>query len=339
MTATTSPLQQLSRVPIAELATRPDPARWHEALRSLGTHARAGQWVVSAPADVAAALAAPGLRVVPPPAAAGPARDIIARMARFSDGDAHRRRREMTVRLVPPIAKIAACTAGRAAQHLWSAGTADVLDVMPLARRLPAEVLARALGLSARAAADAADPTGRFCDAVAGLPASAAAADEAASGLCGMLRPLGLTGDDELAAAASILFQARDATAALIGAAVLASARDWVVDRVEHVLRNEAPVQCTRRSAAADTRIGAALVPHGSRLWIFLAAAELGRGLPATFGGGPHGCPGAQVATAITREVITVLDAGGWRPVAGQRIEYEPRPNLRLPRHVLVSRG
>jgi cytochrome P450 len=358
MTTATSPVQ-LENIAIDALATCPDPAAWHEALRSLGTHARAGQWIVSTPLDVAAALAAPTLRVVPPPTAAGPAADLIARMARFCDGEAHRRRRALTVQLLPTVREVAGHAADGATEYLRMQESAATLDVMPLARTLPARALARALGLSAPDATLAADLTGRLCEALAsprtpmGKPNAAADAAEtadapeadhagaAASQLCAVLRGLPLSSEDEVAAAASILFQARDATAALIGAAVLAPAPgepSQTAVRVESALRREAPVQCTRRAAAADTTIGAAFLPSGSAVWIFVAAAELGNRTPATFGSGPHGCPGGSAATAIAREVVTALDAGGWRPVAGQRVEYEPRPNLRLPRRVLVSR-
>ncbi|MGB6457647.1 MAG: hypothetical protein WBH47_24505, partial [Streptosporangiaceae bacterium] len=160
-TATTA--SHLDRVPIAELATRPDPAAWHEALRTRGTRARGDQWIVSTPPDVAAALSAPALQVIPPPAGAGPAADLIGRMARFSDGHAHRRRREAAVRLLPPAAVVAALARRHAARQLREAEPAGELDIMPLARTLPAEVLARAMGLSAPEAASAADLTGRLC--------------------------------------------------------------------------------------------------------------------------------------------------------------------------------
>jgi cytochrome P450 len=337
---------QLSNIPVTELATRPDPASWHASLRSLGTHARDGQWTVSTPPDVAAALTAPALHVIPPRAGAGPAAELVARMARFCDGEAHQRRRSLTVQLMPYVSEIARQAAGHAGRYLRQQPPPEPLDVMPLARRLPALAIARAMGLAELAAARAADLTGRLCDALSAGPHRATAgsvpdADQAASDLCATLLPLGLADEDEMAAAVSLLFQARDATAALIGAAVLASAGGEpgpTAVRVESALRREAPVQCTRRRAAADTTIGAAVIPRGSDVWIFLAAAELGNGTPATFGSGPHGCPGAPAATAIAREVLSVLDAGGWRPVADQRIDYEPRPNLRLPRRVLVTR-
>lgn len=337
---TSTTTDNFERVPIGELATLPNPADWHAALRSRGTHVRGGQWTVSTPSDVAAALAAAALHVVPPEAGAGPAADLIARMARFCDGDQHRRRRATTVRLLPAVAGIAAQAARGATQYLRAHAAAEVLDVMPLARTLPAEAIAGGLGMAPADAAAAADQAGRLCDALASGRTSAA--DAAACGLCAALRPLGLSGEDEVAAAASILFQARDATAALIGATVLASGHGQSAPTavlVDSVLRRQAPVQCTRRAAAADTTIGGVVVPRGSELWIFLAAAELGNGRPAAFGSGPHACPGADQAGAIAREVVTALDAGGWRPVPGQRVDYEPRPNLRLPREVLVSRG
>jgi cytochrome P450 len=351
MTATTT-RDQLSTLPVAALATRPDAASWHAALRSLGTHAHNGQWVVSTPPDVAAALTAPALRAVPPAAAAGPAAELVARMARFCDGAAHLRRRALTVRLLPPVTEVAFQAADLAARYLRQQGPSDQpsgpLDVMPLARTLPSEAIARAIGLSELDAARAADLTGRLCDALAAGPYRAgsartafADADQAATDLCVTLRPLGLSDEDEVAAAASLLFQARDATAALIGAAVLAAAgseHGLTAVLIESVLRRDAPVQCTRRTAAADATIGAVLIPRGSDVWIFMAAAEIGNGTPATFGSGPHGCPAATVATAIVREVLTVLHGAGWRPVAGQCIDYEARPNLRMPRRVLVSR-
>jgi cytochrome P450 len=339
MTPKTTPCQ-LQDVPIADLATRPDPAAWHEALRKLGTHARGDQWIASTPADVAAALSAPGLYVVAPLAGAGPAAELIARMARFSEGRAHQRRRAMTVSVLPPVATVAAHAEDIARRHLCDRPLTEELDVMPLARTLAPEALSCAMGLSEPDAVCAAEITGRLCDALSSARTSDA--DVAASQLRAALRPLGTSGEDEMAAAVSVLFQARDATAALIGAAVLAAkdhAGDHPADRVETVLRHQAPTQCTRRFAVADATIGRAVIPRGSDVWIFVAAAETGSGVPATFGSGPHGCPGAEKAVAIARAVITVLESGGWRPVAGQRIDFEPRPNLRLPRRVVVSRG
>ncbi len=356
---------ELAEIPVAELATCAAPARWHEALISLGVHRRADAWLVSAPHDVAAALSCTALAVTPPLDPSGAAGELLARMARFANGEAHTLRRALVMRLMPPLPAVVTATGNLASEYLLRRTT--TFDIMPMARTLPAEVLAKAMGLAEADAKMAARLTGQLCAAVsptlAVVAESRADADRAAGELCAVLHRCGLHDDEEIAAAVSILFQARDATAALIGTAVLAApfgrpvghARrsrraaasgpaSWrqansPAQRVDHVLRNEAPVQCTRRTAIADVLVGDTAVPAGSAVWIFVAAAEQGSGMPATFGAGPHRCPGASLATAIARQVVTVLDAEGWRPAAGQRIELESRPNLRLPGRVMVSRA
>jgi cytochrome P450 len=335
----------LAGLPVPELATCAAPARWHDALRSLGTHRHDGAWIVSTPDDVAAALKLPALAVAPPDRPAGAAAALLGQMARFSNGPDHQRRRELVMRLLPPVAEVVPITGDRASHYVRRRTAA--FDVMPLARSLPAEVLASAMGLTVTQAGEAAWLTGRLCDAVApAMPPRPGDgelddADEAASALCALMSGLAPAGEaDAIAAAVSILFQARDATAALIGLAVLhTSDRESAHQRVQHVLRCDAPVQCTRRSTAAAAAVGDELLPAGSQVWVFVAAAERGTGVPATFGSGPHGCPGAAHAVAIARQVVTILDAEGWRPAPGQQVELEPRPNIRSPRRVLVSRA
>ncbi len=337
----------LAELPVEEIATSAVPDRWHGPLQSMGTHQRDGAWVVSGHREVAAALASPALSVAPADATArGSAAELVMRMARFSDGENHRRRRAITAGLLPPVAGIVRITADRLHDYLLRRTSA--FDVMPMARQLPAEVLARGLGLNAAEADRAAILTGELCGALTPalqprtLPPGAAdtAAAELEALFAGHLRD---AGPERVAAAISILFQARDATAALIGSAVLAGSSDGrhlrsPAQRVDQVLRHDAPVQCTRRTALADTAIAHTTVPAGSSVWIFLATAEQGSGMPATFGSGPHGCPGAAHATAIARQVVTVIDAEGWRPVSAQRVDYEPRPNIRVPVRVLVAR-
>jgi cytochrome P450 len=381
-----SPLlpDQLAGLPVAGLATSAPPSRWHGALRSLGTHCRDGAWVVSRRADVAEALASPALRVSPAFDTSRPAGALLARTARFSDGADHRRRRDLAVRLLPPVRQVASTAGAQTSECLRR--RLSTFDIMPMARSLPAAVLGRCMGLAAADAERAAQLAGRLCDAVSpvlspraepagdvdgpggGMDGPGGGVDDAARELSAVMSTLGLRDEDEIAAATGILFQARDATAALIGAAVLAAAVPAAAvpaaavpaaegraaaDRpsaengrdprspgqcVDDVLRYDAPVQCTRRTAAADSVVGGTVVPSGASVWIFVAAAETGSGLPATFGGGPHGCPGAAHATVIARQVVTVLLADGWRPVYGQRIDFEPRPNLRVPCRVLVTR-
>jgi cytochrome P450 len=336
----------LADCPVEELATSAPPARWHGPLQELGTHCRDGGWVVAGARDVEAALGSAALSVVPAAGNGGPAAELIASMARFSDGADHTRRRDLLVSLLPPVPTVAAAAGARTNDYLRRRSAA--FDIMPMARHLPAEVLALSLGLSPAVADRAATLTGILCDAV--TPAlrpkegTEGAGDPAAVALAGVVADgLGTSDTDRITAAISLLFQARDATAALIGTTVLAGRGDDTAvpaaQRIDDVLRHDAPVQCTRRTAIQDTAVGAARIPAGAPVWIFVATAERGGGRPATFGSGPHGCPGAAHATAIARQVAAVLLADGWRPVPGQRVELEPRPNLRIPARVLVARS
>lgn len=92
------------------------------------------------------------------------------------------------------------------------------------------------------------------------------------------------------------------------------------------------------RVAVGDLVLGRVPIPRGAA-WIMVAASE--RPMtdpPATFGAGPHACPGSALAVAIAHRVVAALHANGWRRVRDQSVDYEPRPNLRLPRRVLVRR-
>jgi cytochrome P450 len=329
-----------------QLATADRPAEEHAQLRDRGVHRRQGGWVVARREDVAAALASPVLGVAGPVAAGaapqGDARLLQARMARFTDGPQHTGRRALLEQLMPTAAGLEVEAGRQAAAALR--GRTGTVDAMPLARTVPVLVLAAALGVPVADRPRVEALTGLLCDALApslAAPATGAAEDEAASALIGLLQPVGPWNDEEVAAAAGLLFQARDATAALIGTALLAhpALRDPAV-AVERALRQHAPVQCTRRTALADVQLGGATVPRGGPVWVVLAAAEQGApSQPATFGAGPHTCPGAEHAVALARGVLTGLGAAGWQPVAGQDVRYEPRPNLRMPAVVLVEQA
>jgi cytochrome P450 len=338
----------LDSMPAGELATSLPPDRWHDTLRSLRTHCRGGDWIVAGPEEVAAALTSPGLRVAPPPGAAGPAADLLAAMARFCDGARHQYRREVLTAMLPPVVTVAKVAADRAGQYL--AGVRGAFDLMPLARSLPAAALGAAMGLQPGPACRAARLAGQLCDGVtpvlAARPRGREEADDAATGLLNLLAAADLAGSapagDKAVAAASILFQARDATAGLIGLTMLAASAPGALtaaERVDRVLRQDAPVQNTRRITDAGTTIGAADLPAGSPVWVFVATAECGGAVPATFGSGPHGCPGAGHAAAIAAQVVAALEHQGWQPAGGQVIEFEPRPNVRVPQRLVVRQS
>ena len=153
----------------------------------------------------------------------------------------------------------------------------------------------------------------------------------------------GSPGEERAVAAVSILFQARDATAGLIGLALYVVAghpRAKAADLVRLAERGDPPVQCTRRVAARPVTIGGVTIPAGAMVWVLLATADRGDPWPpATFGGGPHACPARLAATALARGVVGAILGGGWRPVPGQPVGYEPRPNLRIPVSVLLERS
>ena len=153
----------------------------------------------------------------------------------------------------------------------------------------------------------------------------------------------GSRGEERAVAAVSILFQARDATAGLIGLALCAAAghpRLTAADLVRLAERGDPPVQCTRRVAARPVTIGGVTIPAGALVWVLLATADRGDPWPpATFGGGPHACPARLAATALARGVVGAITRR--RLAAGARAagELESRPNLRIPVSVLLERS
>ena len=335
-------------LPADRLATAGDLDALHTVLRRRGAHRREGGWVIARPEQVAQALACPALRVSAAQpddvAPAGGARALQGAMARFSDGEQHARRRALIERLLPATGGLQAAAAARTTAALPDQG--EVFDVMALASTVPVMTLAAALGVPEDQVGAVADLVARVCDALAprlGPPADLREGDAAADELAAVLAAVGPWDEAQVAAVAGLLFQARDATAAVIGSTLLADRSrtgDGVEAGIEATLRRQAPVQCTRRTATDDAPIGTAVIPRGAPVWVVLAAAEQGPpSPPATFGAGPHACPGAAHAIALAGGVLTALDQGGWQPVPGQPVVYEPRPNLRLPAAALVQRA
>jgi cytochrome P450 len=361
---------------LARLAASIADISRYASLRDQPAHECAEGWVVTRPADVAAALASAALTVTLPDPPRGAAGRLQARMARFSDGAFHRHRRALVEALLPDAASVewgawsitSAALAGRRGQ--W--------DAMDLARRVPVAVLAAALGVAPEAADCVVALTGELCAALAPRTGSDPETDGDAvatallAALGGTDRPgvadrpgitdqpgvtdgpgaadrpggadrLGGYDEERAIAVASILFQARDATAGLIGLALSAAAsplRATAADLVSQALHADPPVQCTRRTAAMPVTIGGVRIPVGAPVWILLVTADRGEPWPAaTFGGGPHACPGRLAAAALARGVVGAILGGGWRPVPGQAPGYEPRLNLRIPVSVLMERA
>jgi cytochrome P450 len=158
--------------------------------------------------------------------------------------------------------------------------------------------------------------------------------------------------------AIGFLFQTHDATAGLIGNALLAAAvhRDAYQRAgdpvrlqafVREVLRYDPSVHNTRRFVAEDAVVAGQALRAGDAILVVLAAAnrdaaanpaperfDIDRTKPAlfTFGLGRHGCPGETIATAIAAAAIarlvprlTELDC------MVEDVTYRPLTNVRIP--------
>jgi cytochrome P450 len=157
--------------------------------------------------------------------------------------------------------------------------------------------------------------------------------------------------------AIGLLMQAYEADAGLIGNTIVAWARDETEQRsaaidqahpdldelarttrldafIERVLRDDPPVQNTRRFVARDCRVADNQLRAGDQILVVLAAAQrdpMAGGLLA-FGHGAHACPGRLHACVIARAVTREMLLQGLDPCAVLNgLEYLPYPNLRIP--------
>lgn len=165
---------------------------------------------------------------------------------------------------------------------------------------------------------------------------------------------LGLDADAAVAAAIGMLVQTCEATAGLIGNALVHLSRRprpsaqreglSVDDTLDEVLRLDPPVQNTRRYAAESTAILGTTMDRGATILVVLAAANRslttpGRTKPRfphppffSFGHGPHACPGQSAARLIAGQVVEVLlSAGIDVHQLGRAFSYRPSVNTRIP--------
>jgi len=161
-----------------------------------------------------------------------------------------------------------------------------------------------------------------------------------------------------VANAVGLLSQTIEATAGLIGNALVALARrpaaaaEAAADRatavavVREVVRYDAPVQNTRRFAAVTTNVMGADVSSGDVVLVVLAAAnrdpaansnpdafQLDRGSPRTytFGLGRHRCPGEHFAVAIAARIVHDFLHAGHDLARFADVAYLPLVNARIP--------
>ncbi|WP_043420029.1 cytochrome P450 [Cupriavidus basilensis] len=354
--------------------THPDPAPYYRSLAAQRPFYRdeaLGLWVAAGAAEVLAVLSHPACRVRPPaqavpPALAGsPAGALFGGLIRMNDGEWH-------APLKGVLRKRMACLAlaGMGARVLALARDLPFDAARPGAAvnhwmfTLPVLAVADALGLAVAGKPGVAGQVAAFARAMSPLATALeiAGASEAATWLQAWMRtslssasPLDELVRDALAAgvaqeiivtnAIGLLIQACEATAGLVGNMLLCLGRDTRRERelpaldcvAARVLREDPPVQNTRRFLAAGARLCGADLRAGDAVLVVLAAASLEQrvaAMPAhwTFGRGHHACPGDALASAVAQGVVAALLARGADPAALARaFRYRPSVNVRIP--------
>ncbi len=348
--------------PIAAV-TFPDPYPFYAELvarRSLYRDEALGLWVAASAEAVTAMLASDLCRVRPPaepvPRAlvGSPAGEIFGQLVRMNDGPFHDSCRQAVTAMLASINEARALAVSR---H-WAGILADELPRFHF--RLPVYTASSLLGVPSDGLRSAAEWMGDLAPALApaSTPEQVERGQAAASSLLELFRSL-YEGDAIVANAIGLLFQAHDATAGLIGNALVALGRhgevreqviadpDLLPAILREVLRYDPPVQNTRRFVARDGVVAGQKMREGDAVLVVLAAANRDpaanedperfdplRKEPRifTFGAGAHACPGEALALTIARAGVERLILNGFdleRFAAS--VAYRPSANGRIP--------
>jgi cytochrome P450 len=345
-----------------------------------------GMWIAASAEAVEETLSSTVMRVrpvsepVPNAIAETPIAEIFSRWVRMTDGGQQSTVKSSVVAALCLLdGNELAATSERCAKLLAQNLSADDRgDVEAFVLGLPALVTATTLGLTpgdasravawtrefvrSIAAGSTQDDIARGTRATVALKTALLAEAPADGSLFGVFLDEGRrrgNEDDVIAAnAIGFLIQSYDATAGLIGNTLVALARredlrdavrgDRVLlERViAEVARFDAPVQNTRRFAAADTTVMGLHVGAGEAVLVVLAAANRDPSVnpdphrfdPArderrtyTFGIGAHACPGARMATTIAAAGVSHLLAAGIDLERLVAPAYRQSPNARVP--------
>jgi len=357
--------------------THPDPYPFYDNLvrnRLFYFDETLGTWVASSAQAVSAVLASSALRVRPPDelipralvdSAAG---DLFGKFVRMRDGADRDRVKSVVARRIDTLdeQRVARAADSHAAALFaqlgrppdWGRFTSD------FSLRLPTYVMTDLLDIEKSAAPSVCEWLDDFIRCLS--PAASAAQidrgnaaarrlssaqntkDGFAAGLMLEARREGTTDPQTaLANAVGLLFQTYEATAGLIGNALIALSRrsDLVGDArrdpselrrvVEQTTRDDSPVQNTRRFAAERWSALGQNLEEGDRILVVVAAANrdrAGNGRIFTFGSGPHACPGEAIATTIATKALECIvgQRVDLAPVA-RAVSYRPSANVRVP--------
>jgi cytochrome P450 len=348
-----------------EAVTHPDPSAFYRRLRQgppLAWDGALGLWVASSAAAVLAGLAHPGLRVRPvlepvPAALRGTAAgEVFALLVRMNDGAFHAAHKPQATTAATAISlrQVAELAAGMAPGLQERMGPNELLSLLPV------RVMAALLGVPEPLLDGIARQVQAF---TRGLAASASteaidAASEAAAPLMAYWQQQG-HGPVQAAQRIGFMQQSLDATAGLLGntlvllrrqpelAAPLLRSHEAACALVAEVARWDAPVQNTRRFAAAALTLLDQPIAPGQGVLLVLASAnrdaalnehpdafdvQRSRRQSLTFGGGAHACPGECVAIEIVAASLLSMGARArfdayFRPLG----TYVPLPNARIP--------
>jgi cytochrome P450 len=341
----------------------PDPYPYYARLRRerpLYLDSGLGLWVAATHAAAEAALKHPALRVRPPgepvPRAlvGTPAGEVFARLVRMNDGDFHMSHK-------PAVEQAARrFSLGDVDQAAQTAALdlAARVDANALLTALPVQAMARLLCVPQGLLDDTTRWVQEFVQGIA-PQASAETITRANQAAVQVMAQGEAQGLDAVQSANRIAMmqQALDATAGLVGNTVrllrdrpelMAGAPTLETWRaiVAEVARWDAPVQNTRRFAAADLTLAGQAIAQGQGVLLVLASANRDQALnrdpdvfdPArterrsmSFGAGVHGCPGEAIAIEIAAAGLQGLHSArplnelfgpctGFRPLANARI-------------------
>ncbi len=326
-------------------------------------------WVAAHPAAVRDVMTHPHCRVrpvtepVPAAIAGGAAGFVFGELVRMNDGARHAAPKLALQRalgsLDPALVQRTAQECAATLARRYPVRTAEGLSAWQCA--VPVQTVAHLLGFG-----DAAQVAGWMGEFVACLsPLSSAEqlqrAHGAAQALLDSLRSLVQSGparpgsllslvlaeaeaagwnrsDALLANLAGLLSQTYEATAGLIGNAIVALADGMPPESglealVLQVLRDDPPIHNTRRFMAEDAVVCNTPLQAGQGILVVLAAAGRAPGTPLfTYGHGVHACPGQALSQAIACAALEVLLASGPLPPLAWR--YRPSVNARIPMFV-----